>query len=265
MFRCALFVFSFATATPSAAEPCVEAWNHYKNLDIEKALKLAVENTSQSESPPSLCLQVQALSHMILGQSERAGEVLRRLFDLYPEHVIDDPSLSPSMADMVNNARVASLGIKANAGARWIDAASLQLKFLIEGRVSDTQTLRYDARFPQSGDLVRGELFLKGRVNTATVPVISGADISSVEINGLIRTKDGAVIHQFTERLLLEKRPKPIQLSLRKNNRPWYKSWWVWTAVTTVAVGAGVASYYAIDARNPDCPGGLGCFEVGLD
>ena len=265
MFRWSLFVFLFATAMPAAAQPCVQAWNHYKNLDVEKALELAEQKTAGAELPPSLCLQVQALSHMVLGQTERAGGILRRLFDIYPEHVIDDPSLSPSMADMVNNARVASLGIKANAGARWIDSASLQLKFMIEGRVSETQTLRYDARFPQSGDLVRGELFLKDRVNTATVPVISGADISSVEINGLIRTKDGAVIHQFTERLLLEKRPKPIQLSLKKNNQPWYKSWWLWTAVTSVAVGAGVASFYAIEARNPDCPGGLGCFEVGLD
>ena len=265
MFRWSLLVFLFVTAPPALAEPCVQAWNHYKNLDVEKALELAQQKSTESNPPPSLCLQVQALSHIILGQTERAGAILKQLFDAYPEHVIDDPSLSPSMRDIVNNARVASLGIKAKTSARWLDSASLKLDFTIDGRVSESQTLRYDARFPQSGDLVRGELALKSRVNTATVPVISGADISLLAINGLIRTKDGVVIHQFADQVLLDKRPEPLTVSVKPSGPAWYRSWWLWTAVTTIAVGAGVGSYYAIEARNPDCPGGLGCIEVGLD
>ena len=265
MFRWFMCALLSVNSLPASAEPCTQAWNHYKNLDIEKALALASQEAQQSEAKPSLCLQVQALSYMVLGQTQRARQALRQLFDAYPEHSIDDPSLSPSMRDIVNNARMASLKIKAQASAQWIDSASLRLDFRVEGRVSATQTLRYDARFPQSGDLVRGELALKNRVNTATVPVISGADLSSVEINGLIRMNDGAVIHQFTDRLQLDKRPKPASLPKMASGPAWYKSWWLWTAVTTLAVGVGVGSYYAIEARDPTCPGGLGCFEVSLD
>ena len=258
-----IFLF-LLSANPPASQACVEAQNYYQNLDVEKAISTAAAAIALTEEPLPLCLEIQALSHIVMGQSTRGRTLLRRLFKHAPDYVIDDPSLSPSMRDVITTVRKETLNISSVITARWVSSDNLELRIEFTGRILPSHTVRYTARFPESGDVQRGEVKTVSKTATTTIVMLSAQAVNTLEINGLVRTSQGASVYQFSQSLKLGERPAP---SVRKVATPegksdWHKKWWLWTSVGVLALAGGLGSYFAIEARNPDCPGGLGCFEV---
>jgi hypothetical protein len=248
------------------ADPCVQAQNYYQNLDVDKAVATAAAALALSDQPLVLCLEVQALSHIVMGQLERGRALLRRLFTFDQDYVIDDPSLSPSMQDVINSTRMESTNLSQKIATRWLshDALAVNIRFSEGSRPS--HRVRYSTRIPTTGDTQRGEMGVVDGVSTATISVLGPQAVSLLEISGVVRTKKAAVIHEFTQTLQLGPRPAPIKRLAAATVEPqasWLKSWWFWTGLGIVAVGSGLGSYLLIDGRNPECPGGLGCLEIG--
>jgi hypothetical protein len=201
-----------------------------------------------------------------MGQNARGRAALKKLFSVAPDHRIDDPSLSPSMRDLISSVRIESLSIASEAKAHWLTAETIELSIEFSGRFLPTHTIRYEARFPESGDVQRGEISPRTKTATATLSILTDKKINLLELSGLVRTSEGSVVYEFSQKVQVDGiRPKPAKPIVKTVAPvdPWYEQWWVWTTVGVLALGGGLGSYLAIDARNPECPSGLGCLEVG--
>lgn len=240
-------------------DPCVDAQNHYKNLDIEKAVAIAAGASATSANALPLCLEVQALSHIVMGQVDRAIATLKTLFRYDPNYLIDDPTLSPSMRDVIASARSASAALKEQLSAAWISHHAIRLEIAFEGALPKKSRVRYTARFPQSGETQRAAVNLVGSVATATIVVLGEEELHTLEVNGIVRTSQGLTIHEFVKSVPLDFRPKlPVV-----RTEAWHQSWWFWTSVALAVVGGSTAAtVYAVDKRTHDTSGTLGRMEI---
>jgi len=245
------------TTLIAQVDPCVDAQNHYKNLDVEKAVALSAGASAASAKPLPLCLEVQALSHIVMGQVDRARSTLKILFKHDPNYLIDDPTLSPSMRDVIASARSEAAGLKEKLSARWQSHDALVVKIAFEGSLQQSNQVRYTARFPQNGETQRGAVKLHGSVATATITVLGNDELHSLELNGVVRTSQGMAIHEFVKTVALDFRPKPPLPPT-----PWHQSWWFWTGVAVAVVGGSLGSVYAVDKRTHDTGGTLGRMEI---
>lgn len=205
------------------------------------------------------CIEVKALSLLILGRLDEARVSLTELFERSPDYAIRDPSLTPAQRENIETLRETVRPLSARVGARWLTRESIRVDVVLEGGMRDAARLRFLlATAPEIVETAI-ELPLLGRSSTATVAIATDHEVASVRISGRVTSAVDRLLHQFTSDILLANRPASLDPSEAGSDA---SSWLLWAGLGTGAVVAAVAIGLLARPGLPDASGTLGRLPV---
>jgi hypothetical protein len=252
----ALVFVPFALALVAGAGPaCKEARDRYESLSLEEALLAADRELEKTASRPIACLEVKALSLIVLGRLDEARSVLEEIFSRDPDDALEDPSLSPAQRESIDAVRDSVRPLKASVRARWLVRESIRIDVLLEGGLRGARRARMTMETaPDAVPGSQAEVPLVGRVATATVAVPSSMDVARIRVAGSIVGASDKTLLDFSSELLLDKRPEPAEV-LSESAVP---SWLLWGGIGVAVIGAAVAIVLIAQPKLPDATMSLG-------
>jgi hypothetical protein len=245
------------------ADTCDAARHHYEGLALEDALLTAERGLAEAPGAPR-CLEIQALVLLALGRTEAARAALATLFEVAPEHAVEDPSLAPSTRALIEAVRAEVRPLSAVVAARWVVATALRVDVALEGGLRGAKRVRFRGEVTPGPHALSGEVPLVGSAGTATVAVPAGVEAQTLTLRGEALDAVGRVVLPFSSQLLLPPRPAPdvVVVAPPPAEAEGGIPWWVWVVVgAAVVAGAGTAVVVA-QPRLPSADGTLGRVEL---
>lgn len=237
------------------AGACESARAEYDTLSLEAALEHADAALAKSSDRPLECLEVKALSLMLLGRNDEARAALTELFRRDVAYLISDRSLAPAQQQLIEQARESARPMRATVNARWLGPEMLRLDVVLAGDLQNASDLRYTVVFPNTTS-TRGVVPLTGREAVVTAQIPLALALASVSISAQVIDPKEQVLYSFEHELLVPARPSAPLAGADEGGVPWL----VW-----VGIGAGViaASVAIAVLAQPSAPcGGVGCEDV---
>lgn len=246
---------ALASAAPAAPVDCARARADYDGLALEDALLHADDVLGRDPERPLPCLEVKALSLLVLGRLDEARATFRELFARDPERTIFDPGLSPAQRGTVEEAREHARPLAASVQARWLGPDALRLDVALSGGLRGASRVRWRAELLPGGGAPSGEVVLVGRVATATASV-GALEVAHVALAGEVLGAGAEVLLSFSSDLLLSERPlRPEPPIVERGGPPWY----LWAGLAAAAaIGGGVAIALLAAPKLPDASGTAG-------
>lgn len=241
-----------ALALALAAVPCDDARHQYEALAPEAALELAEAALARDAGRPLECLEIRALSLLVMGRREEARAAFGELFERDPTRTIDDPSLSPPLAALIAAARESARPLIATVRAAWGSALALRVETSLEGGLRGARAVRWRIAGTPGALAAAGTTGLVARVATTTLAVGLGLDVATVEVRGVVVDESGEILHRFERAVLLGPRPAPVAEIDREPGLAWW--WWATLAAGVVAA----ATVSAVVLAQPELPGTAG-------
>lgn len=255
-------VLSIIAAVLAATAPasCEAARADYESLSLEAALEKAEAELAKSAERRPECLEVKALSLMVLGRSDEARAAFRDLFSREIDHVVGDRSLAPSQRELIEDVRESVRPLRATVRAQWLVRDLLRLEVLLGGGLRGADHLRYELELKPAGTKQAGVISLVGRVATATVAIPAEATVGTIALSGRVIDQQSRVLHTFENESILPARPPPPE---RVDGDGAGVPWFVWVGIGAGVIGASVAIAVLAQPSGPDCGSTAGCFEIG--
>jgi hypothetical protein len=245
-------------ATASGA--CEGARSEYEALSLELALEKADAELSFSRERSIECLEVKALSLMLLGRSDEARVTLAELFSREIEHVISDRALAPAQRAAIEEARENVRPMRAAVKARWLVHDLLRLDVVLSGGLRDAAHVRYELELRPANRRSSGVVSFVGRVATATAAIPAGLEVSTLVVSGRVIDRHERTLHAFDNESLLPPRPPPPERVASDDGGP---PWFVWAGIGAGVIGASVAIALLAQPGKPPCGMTAGCKELG--
>jgi hypothetical protein len=240
------------------APGCARARALYESLDLEKAVEVAQTEAAKNGDPA--CLEVKALALLVLGQMDGARAALEDLFAKAPDYAIDDPSLSPALKDTIRAVRESVRSLTASVRANWLIHESVRLDVLLDGGLRDATKVRYTAETSPAAERHSGEIRLLGRAATATVAVVTPAEVTKLHVSGAVLNDADRILARFDSELGLPGRPVAREEKvIEVDSGP---GWPLWLGVALAAVGAAAAVVILAQPHLPDTGGTVGRVNV---
>jgi hypothetical protein len=240
----------------ASTSACESARAEYEALSLESALDKAEAELAASREQPIDCLEVKALSLMVLGRLDEARAVFAELFARDVEHIIRDRSLSPAQLQAIEEIREKKRPISATVKARWLVHELLRLDVVLSGGIREASHVEYEIDLGEFDTKTRGVVPLVGRVATATASIPAEIEVGSLVMSGRVIDRGENLIHRFEKEMILPARPAPPpRVEGDDGGAPWF----LWAAIGAGLIGATVAIAVLAQPRGPDCADGLGC------
>lgn len=255
-----------AVAASPGADRCAEARALYESLSLERAVEVA--EAQLARRPDALpCLEVRALSLLVLGQVDGARAALEALFARAPDYPIEDPSLSPAMRDTIAAIRESARPLAVTLRGRWLIREELRLDVVLEGGLHGAERVRCElALLPGAGEPAPGariDVPLLGRVASATVAVAAGAEVASARVTGSVLDAAGRAVARIAAEVPLPGRPPaPGPPAAGAPAQPSVGAWPVWVAIGVGVVGAAVAVAFLARPHGVDTSGTEGRVQI---
>ncbi len=242
-----------------AGAPCDDARNHYEALSPERALDVAQAALARDDTRPLPCLEIRALALLVMGRREDARAAFAELFERDPRRVIDDPSLSPPLAALIEAEREAARPLAAQVRVSWAAADALRLDVVLDGGLRGAKAVRWQVAGTPAALAAAGQAQLSGRVATATVAVGAELDVARLVVRGAVVGGAQQLIHRFDHETLLGPRP------IARGDGDDGGLGWGWLLVGGLVVGAaaaGVSIAVLAQPELPDTGGTIGRVDV---
>lgn len=242
-----------------AAAPCDDARNHYEALSPERALDVAQATLARDGERPLECLEIRALALLVMGRREDARAAFAELFERDPARIIDDPSLSPPLAALIEAEREAARPLAAQVRVSWASSAALRLDVVLDGGLRGARAIRWQVAGGPGALAAAGQAELVGRVATATVAVGAELDVARLGVRGAVVGGGQQLLHRFEHETLLGPRPLP------RDDDGDEGLGWGWLVIGGLIAGAAAASVsIAVLAQpeRPDTGGTIGRVDV---
>jgi hypothetical protein len=249
----------FLSLLSGAEEPCKDARNAYEALSLEDALARVDRELADATPKPIACLEVKALSLIVLGRLDEARAVLVEIFSRDPDDALVDPSLSPAQRATIDGIRESLQPLKASVRARWLVRESIRIDVMLQGGLRGANRVRINVETePDQRQPSAAEIPLVGSVATATVSVPSAVEVSRIRVAGSVfASADGLL--DFSSELLLDQRPEPPKTP---EPEPILPTWLLWSGIGAAAIGALLAVVFIAQPKPPNASGTLGELNV---
>jgi len=235
------------------AGACESARAEYDTLSLEAALEQADAVLARNSDHPLDCLEVKALSLILLGRNDEARATLTELFRRDVAYLIRDRSLAPAQQQLIEQARESARPMLATVNARWLSPEMLRFDVALAGDLQDASDLRYTVLFPNTTS-TRGVVPLAGREAVVTAQIPRELALASVSISAQVIDPKERVIYAFENELIVPARP--LAADSNDGGIPWL----VWVGIGAGVVAASVAIAFLAQPSAP-C-GGVGCEDV---
>jgi|GEM_PF-2144436 len=260
-----IIALALLAQAPSAGmtELCTTARHEYEGLSLQQALGTAEAGLQQA--PGALaCLEVQALVLLALDRTEDARAALGTLFEIAPEHVVRDDSLSPSTRAFIEQIRAEVRPLSASVTPRWIVRSSLRLDMRLEGGLRGAQRIRYQLQVGPTALEDAGEVQLLGPAATATVHVPVHIEARTLSVSGEVVDQVGRRVTNFSSQLLLPPRPlaAPTAATVSSPESAGGVPWWLWAAAGVVVAAGAVSAGLLLRPDAPSADQTLGRVEL---
>lgn len=261
-----IIALAWVAQTPgdAPADACLVARHQYEALALEDALDTAERGLAAASAVPA-CLEVQALAQLALGRTEAARATLTTLFEVAPDHQVEDPSLAPSTRALIEGVREEVRPLSATVAGRWVVATALRLDVALEGGLRGARRVRFRGQVQPDAHPITGEVPLVGRAATATVTVPAGVRAETLSLSGEALDEAGRVVVPFSSQILLPGRPAPELVVVAPPPAEGGEGgipWWVWVAAGVVAAGAVGTAVVVSQPRLPNADGTVGRVEL---
>lgn len=237
---------------------CEAARADYEALSLESALEKSDAVLSLSRDRPTECLEVKALSLLLLGRSDESRGVLQELFSREIEHVVADSALAPAQRTVIEEARESVRPMRATVKARWLVHDLLRLDVVLSGGLRDATDVRYELELP-GAIRSEGTVSFVGRVATATASIPAGIEVATLSLSGRVLDRRQRTLHAFDNEMLLPARPPAVRAEVEDGGVPWI----VWVGIGAGVIGASVAIALLAQPGGPACAMTAGCKELG--
>lgn len=244
-----------------AGAPCEDARNQYEALSPERALDLAQSGLARDPARPLACVEIRALSLLVLGRREDARAAFAELFERDPNRRIDDPSLSPPLAALIEAEREAARPLTAEARATWASPELIRLDVALDGKPRGARAVRWQVLGGPGALAAAGTSPLVGRVASATVAVPETLDVGRLVLRGAVIDGAQGILHRFERDVILPPRPQTLAGREAEDETSW--TWLLWTGLAVAAAaGAGVSIAVLAQPRPPGTDGTIGRVDV---
>lgn len=255
-------VLSIIAAVLAATAPasCEAARADYESLSLEAALEKAEAELAKSAERRPECLEVKALSLMVMGRTDEARAAFRDLFSREIDHLVADRSLAPSQRELIEDVRESVRPMRATVKAQWLVHDLLRLDVVLGGGLRGATHLRYELELKPEGTKQTGTIALIGRVATATAAIPKDTAAGTLALAGRVLDQRDRVIHTFENESILPARPPPPD---RVEGDGAGVPWFVWVGIGAGVIGASVAIAVLAQPSGPDCGSTAGCYQIG--
>ncbi|MCC6747350.1 MAG: hypothetical protein IT371_06805 [Deltaproteobacteria bacterium] len=267
VLRAAVCVTAIAVSSSAFArgggldEQLAEAKRQYSRQEYEAAIQLVtriVQSPAATSSQKTDALELEGLSHLILGDADRAKVAFERLLRLDPAHILRDPSGSPKLRQFFEQVKETLVPDYRRGAPVEVDhaapagaAAGRPVEFVVRvGRgLSQVKGGVLWWRRVGGGAYAELRLALDARRLTGAFLLPEDESAYTVEYYVEVRGKDGVVLARVGE----PQRPLVVQargLGAGEVRRPVYKRWWFWTALGVAAAGGATAAAVLLGQRS---------------